>query len=41
VRTPDPKQRWLTFIRNHAQAIAARDFFVVITATFRTFSLSP
>jgi putative transposase len=23
VRTPDPKQRWLTFIHNHAQAIAA------------------
>ena len=35
-RTPDPKQRWLTFIRNHAQAIAACDFFVVVTATFRT-----
>ena len=35
-RTPDPKQRWLTFIRNHAQVITARDFFVVVTATFRT-----
>ena len=36
VRTPDPKQRWLTFIHNHAKAIVACDFFVVITATFRT-----
>jgi putative transposase len=36
VRTPDPKQRWLTFVRNHAQVIAACDFFVVVTATFRT-----
>jgi len=36
VRTRDPKQRWLTFIRNHAQVITASDFFVVVTATFRT-----
>ena len=36
MRTPDPKQRWLTFIHNHAKAIVACDFFVVITATFRT-----
>jgi hypothetical protein len=35
-RTPDPKQRWLTFVRNHAKVIVAADFFVVITATFRT-----
>ena len=35
-RTPDPKQRWLTFVRNHAQVIVACDFFVVVTATFRT-----
>jgi len=35
-RTPDPKQRWLTFVRNHANGIGACDFFVVITATFRT-----
>jgi len=34
-RTPDPKQRWMTFVRNHAQAIVACDFFVVVTATFR------
>jgi hypothetical protein len=36
LRTPDPKQRWLTFIRNHSKVIVACDFFVVITATFRT-----
>ena len=35
VRTPDPKQRWLTFLQNHAQVVAACDFFVVVTATFR------
>jgi putative transposase len=28
-------QRWATFVRNHAQAIVACDFCVVITATFR------
>src|SRR5215468_3170364 len=36
VHTPDPKQRWLTFVRNHAKVMVACDFFVVITATFRT-----
>jgi len=36
VRAPDPKQRWLTFVHNHAQVIVACDFFVVITATFHT-----
>jgi transposase InsO family protein len=36
MRTPDPKQRWLTFVRNHAQVIVTCDFFVVVTATFRT-----
>jgi transposase InsO family protein len=36
VRPPDPKQRWLTFIRNHAKVMVACDFFVVITAAFRT-----
>jgi hypothetical protein len=36
VRTPDPQQRWLTFLRNHAKVIVACDFFVVITAAFRT-----
>ncbi len=28
-------QRWTTFVRNHAQAIVACDFCVVVTATFR------
>jgi len=32
---PDAIQRWLTFLRNHRGAIAAMDFFVVPTATFR------
>jgi hypothetical protein len=36
VHTPDPKQRWLTFVRNHAKVMVACDFFVVITAAFRT-----
>jgi putative transposase len=30
-----PSQRWMTFVRNHATAIIAADFFVVVTATFR------
>ena len=34
-RTPDPAQRWLTFLRNHREAIAAMDFFTVPTLTFR------
>jgi hypothetical protein len=28
-------QRWTTFVRNHAQAIVACDFCIVVTATFR------
>jgi putative transposase len=28
-------QHWWTFVRNHAQAIIACDFCVVVTATFR------
>ena len=28
-------QRWMTFVRNHAGAILACDFFVVVTARFR------
>jgi putative transposase len=28
-------QRWRTFVRNHAKAIVACDFCVVVTATFR------
>ena len=33
-RDPDPAKRWLTFLRNHRQAIAAMDFFTVPTLTF-------
>jgi putative transposase len=33
-RTPDPAQRWLTFLRNHREAIAAMDFFTVPPLTF-------
>ena len=32
---PRGDQRWSTFLRNHAVAILACDFFVVVTATFR------
>jgi transposase InsO family protein len=34
-RTPDPKQRWATFVWDHAKGIVACDFFFVVTATFR------
>jgi putative transposase len=30
-----PSQRWMTFVRNHAQGILASDFLVVVTARFR------
>ena len=30
-----PSQSWRTFLRNHTRAIAAMDFFVVPTVTFR------
>ena len=33
-RDPDPMKRWLTFLRNHREAIAAMDFFTVPTLTF-------
>jgi len=33
-RDPDPAERWLTFLRNHREAIAAMDFFTVPTLTF-------
>jgi transposase InsO family protein len=32
---PRGDQRWSTFVRNHAAAILASDFCVVVTATFR------
>jgi hypothetical protein len=32
---PCGDQRWSTFLRNHAKAIVACDFFVAVTATFR------
>jgi hypothetical protein len=32
---PDSGHRWLTFLKNHREAIAAMDFFTVRTATFR------
>jgi transposase InsO family protein len=31
---PDPTKSWLTFLRNHREAIAAMDFFTVPTLTF-------
>jgi hypothetical protein len=34
-RPVDPRQRWMTFVRNHAKAIIACDFFVVETAAFQ------
>ena len=33
-RDPDRAKRWLTFLRNHREAIAAMDFFTVPTITF-------
>src|SRR5215831_9921986 len=33
-RAPDPSKRWLAFLRNHKEAIAAMDFFTVPTVTF-------
>jgi hypothetical protein len=33
-RNPDPARRWLVFLRNHREAIAAMDFFTVPTLTF-------
>jgi transposase InsO family protein len=33
-RSPDVGKRWLTFLRNHHEAIAAMDFFTVPTLTF-------
>jgi hypothetical protein len=33
-RNPDPAKRWLAFLRNHREAIAAMDFFTIPTLTF-------
>jgi len=33
-KDPDPLKRWLAFLRNHREAIAAMDFFSVPTLTF-------
>jgi hypothetical protein len=34
-RRGDPGKRWLTFLRNHREAIVAMDFFTVATVNFR------
>ncbi len=34
-RSPERKQSWFTFLRNHREVIMAMDFFAVPTATFR------
>src|SRR6266852_8127382 len=33
-RDPEPAKRWMAFLRNHREAIAAMDFFTVPTVTF-------
>jgi hypothetical protein len=33
-RDPEPATRWLIFLRNHRETIAAMDFFTVPTITF-------
>jgi len=33
-RDPEPAKRWLAFLRNHMEAIAAMDFFAAPTITF-------
>ena len=33
-RNPEPAKRWLIFVRNHRELIAAMDFFTVPTVTF-------
>jgi putative transposase len=33
-KDPEPAKRWLTFLRNHREVIAAVDFFTVPTITF-------
>lgn len=39
VRTPDPKQSWLTFIHNDARVIAACDFSRSIIPLLRCFAI--
>jgi transposase InsO family protein len=34
-RNPEPAKRWLSFLRNHREVIAAMDFFTVPTVTFK------
>src|ERR1039457_5594748 len=34
-RDPEPAKRWLAFLKNHREAIAAMDFFTIPTVTFR------
>ena len=34
-RPVDPTQRWRTFVHNHAKALLASDFFVVVSARFQ------
>jgi putative transposase len=33
-QNPEPSKRWMTFLNNHRDAIAAMDFFIVPTLTF-------
>jgi transposase InsO family protein len=33
-RNPEPAKRWVTFLNNHREAVAAMDFFTVPTLTF-------
>src|ERR1035438_9274113 len=33
-RSPEPAKRWMTFLSNHREGIAAMDFFTVPTVTF-------
>jgi hypothetical protein len=33
-RSPEPAKRWMAFLNNHREAIAAMDFFTVPTLTF-------
>src|SRR6185503_6120753 len=37
--SPEAVRRWMAFLRNHRDAIAAMDFFVVPTMTFRLLSV--